>query len=102
MKNTKEAVERFLTVDYFYGDGVLNLDGRSVYMINGVPTIITVVSGDYAKGYILNDDLTVSPCYVVKEGRYFAHGSTLADAVRRVLEKWQNGRRSKTATPILV
>ena len=69
------------------GDGVMAFNGQPVYMIDSVATIIKAVFGNYAKGYILNKDLTLSPCYIAKEGRYFAHGDTLADAVRDAHEK---------------
>ena len=48
-------------------------------------TIITAVSGNLAKGYILNGDLTLTPCYIVKQGNVFAHGDTI-EAARRDLE----------------
>jgi hypothetical protein len=40
-----------------------------------------------AKGYVLNRDFTLSPCYVVKGQGYFAHGETLRDARQALEEK---------------
>ena len=37
-----------------YGDGIKEINGQRVYMIDGVPTLIDRVRGDYAKGSILS------------------------------------------------
>ena len=50
-------------------------------MIDGIQTIITNIRNNIAKGFILNKDLTLSPCYVVKGHNKFAHGETLKKAV---------------------
>ena len=89
MAEIKVSVRQFLTVDY--GDGVISFDGNAVYMIDGIATIIKAVFGNHAKGYILNKYLKLSPCYIAKEGRYFAHGDTLVDAVRDAHEKSFDG-----------
>lgn len=61
--------------------------GSKVYAIDDVPTLIDAVLGSYAKGRILMDDMTTSPCYIAKEGRVFAHGDTLRDAQTVLWEK---------------
>ena len=76
---------------YGSGYGVKEFNKDPVHMIDGIATIIKAVFGNYAKGYILNKDLTLSTCYIAKEGQYFAHGDTLADAVRDAHEKAFNG-----------
>ena len=40
-----------------------------------------------AKGYILQGDLTLTPCFMVKDGNQFAHGSTLHEAFESLQEK---------------
>lgn len=40
-----------------------------------------------AKGAILKSDLTLTPCYVVKESNTFAHGETLHKAMAALREK---------------
>ena len=40
-----------------------------------------------AKGAILNFDLTLTPCYIVKEGNTFAHGETLHKAMAALRDK---------------
>ena len=58
-----------------------------VYLIDRIPTIITAVFGSYAKGYILEPCLTLTPCYIAKQESHFAHGKTLSEAVTAVAEK---------------
>lgn len=61
--------------------------GSPVYLIDGITTIITAVFGSYAKGYILEPCLTLTPCYIAKQESHFAHGKTLSEAVAAVAEK---------------
>jgi hypothetical protein len=56
-------------------------------MVDEIPTIIRAVFGNTAKGYILNSDLTMRSCYIVKRGDVFAHGETLAEAVQAAEDK---------------
>lgn len=65
---------------YGYGDGIRQINNQKVYIIDGLQTIIESVKGYYAKGFILQDDLTLRPCYIVRRGNYFAHGDTLKKA----------------------
>ena len=73
------------------GGGVTALNGNIVDYIDNVPTIITQVHGNFAYGYIVKDDLTLSPCFIAKVSNSFAHGKTLeeavADAKAKELEK---------------
>ena len=66
--------------DYSDGDGISNFNGQDVYCIDGVQTIITSIKMSLAKGFILNRDFTLTPCYVVKGNGYFAHGKTVESA----------------------
>ena len=61
--------------------------GSPVFIIDRIPTIITAVFGSYAKGYILEQCLTLTPCYIAKKEPHFAHGETLAQAIADVTEK---------------
>ena len=74
---------------YGYGDGygVTMFCGCPVYMVDNIATILKAVCGNYAKGYILNRNLTLTPCYVAKGSGCFAHGNTLADAVKALNDK---------------
>ena len=52
-----------------------------------MPTIIKSVRDNIAQGFILQRDLTLKPCYIVKEQNKFAHGDTLHDAFTALQEK---------------
>ncbi|MBQ0088525.1 MAG: hypothetical protein KBT27_04240 [Prevotellaceae bacterium] len=67
---------------YGDGDGLTLYNGQNVYVIDDTPTLIDSVHGQYARGSIINEDLTLTPCYIARCGDYFAHGKTLAEAVR--------------------
>ena len=71
-----------------YGYGIPNkIDNMQVYRIDTVPTIITHVVGNIAKGFIVGKDLLLEPCYVAKSGNYFAHGKTKEKAIADVNAK---------------
>ena len=72
---------------YGSGDGLKSINGKKVYMVDGIATTISHTHGNTAKGTIVNNDLTETPCYIVKEGRYFAHGETLAEANASLQDK---------------
>lgn len=72
---------------YGYGSGIKKYDGEDVHMIDGVQTIITSVHGNIAKGFILQGDLTLTPCFVAKVDGFFAHGETARAAVETARDK---------------
>ena len=72
---------------YGYGDGLKSLNGQPVDMIDDVPTILTRIIGDAAKGFIVRADLSLAPTFVCKQGNTFAHGETLHKAREALLEK---------------
>ena len=74
-----------------YGDGIKEMNGDKVYVIDDVQTIIKSVHDNIAQGFILNNDLTLQPCYIVKEQNKFAHGDTLHDAFMALQEKLYDG-----------
>ena len=76
------------------GDGgvISMLNGEHVYQIDDVPTLIDSVSGNFAKGHILQSDLTTRPCYIAKVGNYFAHGDTLREAMADAQAKYNEHR----------
>lgn len=69
------------------GSGLISINGKKVYMVDGIATTISHIHGNIAKGTIVKRELTETPCYIVKEGRYFAHGKTLAKANAALQEK---------------
>ena len=69
------------------GDGLKSLNGQPVDMIDGVPTILTRIIGNVAKGFIVGPDFLLAPTFVCKQGNTFAHGETLHKAREALLEK---------------
>ena len=74
------------------GNGVKEFNGRKVYDIDSVKTLIYAVKGDAAKGAVLRNDMTLWDCWIVKRGNFFAHGDTLHEAVEAVDAKWRDNR----------
>ena len=50
-------------------------------------SVFTNIHGNVAKGFILNSDFSLEPCYIVKAQNFFAHGKTLQEAQRDLEEK---------------
>lgn len=59
----------------------------TVYNIDCVPTIIKNIKLNIAKGFILNSDFTLEPCFIVKRNNLFAHGKTLKKATKSLEDK---------------
>ena len=74
------------------GGGISILNGERIYQIDDVSTLIDSVSGNFAKGRILQNDLTTRPCYIAKVGKYFAHGDTLREAMADAQAKYNENR----------
>jgi len=95
----QDKIKVFLSVDdgygygsgsgdgYGYGDGIKSINGKPVYDIDSVNTIIEHVRGNLAKGFIVNGDLTLTPCFVVKGHNKFAHGETYKAAFESLENK---------------
>ena len=69
------------------GYGIKSFNRKTVYRIDGVNTLIRSVRGNTAHGAILNGDLTLTPCYIVKQDNIFAHGETLREAMEALRDK---------------
>ena len=72
---------------YGYGYRLKSINGQPVDYIDGVPTILTRIVGNVAKGFIVRNDLSLAPTYICKQGNMFAHGETLHKAMDALLEK---------------
>lgn len=70
-----------------YGDGIKEINGKEIYMVDDIPTIFKSIRNNIAKGFIVKNDLQFEPCYIVKENNQFAHGFTLKDAFMSLQEK---------------
>ena len=69
------------------GSGVKSINGNPIYVVDNIPTIITNVKGNIAKGFILHTDLSLTPCFIVKKNNQFSHGNTLHEAFESLQEK---------------
>lgn len=72
---------------YDYSGGISEINGHTVYKVDGVNTIITFIWGNVAKGFILEKNTKLVPCCIVKENNKFAHGNTLHKAFTALQEK---------------
>lgn len=63
------------------GAVIKSYNGHEVYVIDELPTIIYSVHGNIAKGATINEDLTLTDCYIAKYEDYFAHGNTAKQAM---------------------
>ena len=68
-------------------DGISQYDNDNVYLIDGIQTIIKHIHGNIAEGFILDSDLTLTHCYVVKQDDEFAHGKTIHEAEEALRSK---------------
>ena len=69
------------------GDGLKSFNNMDVYVLDSVQTIITHIKETFAKGFIVNSDLTLSQCFIAKGNGYFAHGKTLKEARESLMAK---------------
>ena len=97
MEALADKLKKFLAIDigsgsgygdgYGSGDGIKVFNGDKVYLVDDIQTIFTSIRGNVAKGYILQSDLQLKPCFIVKENNKFAHGDTLRNAFTSLQEK---------------
>ena len=70
------------------GDCIKSFNGKQVYDIDDTLTIIESIKANYAKGFTLQSDLTLKPCFIAKVGYCFAHGETLKEALDDATSKY--------------
>jgi hypothetical protein len=71
-----------------YGSGdIKTINGLHTAMIDNILTAITNIRGNVAKGFIVNVDLTLEPCYVVKQDNLFSHGKSVKSAMLGLRDK---------------
>jgi hypothetical protein len=75
-----------------YGDGsgfILRKHNSSfVHYIDKAATVITKIRQNVARGYIIGDDMQLSPCFIAKNDHgIFAHGKTAKEAVQALADK---------------
>ena len=69
------------------GDDIVSFGGKAVYNIDGIRTIIEYIKDSIAKGYILNSDFSLTPCFIAKGRGYFAHGESLRESQQALHKK---------------
>lgn len=62
-------------------------DKHRVWTIDGIPTIITHIKENIAKGFILRSDFSLEPCYVAKAYGEYAHGRSIREARLALVDK---------------
>lgn len=75
---------------YGNGYGIKSINGYDIYRVDNTPTIFTYIHGNIAKGYILERNVILKPCYIVKGNGCFAHGETLKESQSALEEKILN------------
>ena len=70
-----------------YGSGLQSINGEAVYLVDGVQTVIRQVHGNVARGAMVNSDLSLTECYILKDGDFFAHGETIHEAAEALQAK---------------
>ena len=83
----KPAVVSGYGIGHRCGFGLKSINGNTIHIIDNMPTIITSIHNNVAKGFIVLTDLKLIPCYIVKDGNKFAHGETLRNAFDSIQEK---------------
>ena len=69
------------------GDGIEEFDGHKLHDVDGVPTAITAVQGNYAQGFTIKNNSIKVPCYIARVDNSFAHGETLRQALEDATAK---------------
>ena len=67
-----------------YGNGygnIVKVGAHHICNVDGLPTAIYSIHGNYAQGGVLQLDFTFKPCYIARVGDSFAHGYTLRHAM---------------------
>lgn len=68
-------------------NGLKKFKSNPVYYIDNLPTVILSVHFNLAKGFVINEDLTTTVCYIAKGDNLFAHGETVKKAQSALQEK---------------
>lgn len=75
--------------------GIKELNGNRVYLIDKIETIFISIHGNVAKGYILQSDLQLKPCFIAKGNGKFAHGETVREAFDALQKKLYDNSTEK-------
>lgn len=81
--------------DVIFGDGegfnkgydLKTYNGQPVYIVDRMEMLVYSLRGNIIKGAIINSDLTLQDCFVIKEGNYFAHGASIKEVRENLMYK---------------
>ena len=66
---------------------MIEFNGEKLYDIDGIPTAITALFGNYAQGFTIEKNSIAVPCFVARVGNSFAHGETVREALADAISK---------------
>ena len=88
-------LREFLNISSGYGDGygsgLKTIAGKAINIVDDMQTIIESVRGNIARGFIVRSDLSLLPCFIVKQNDKFAHGEDLHTAMQALQSKLFEG-----------
>jgi hypothetical protein len=75
--------------EYFHGniDYIESINGKHIYIVDGLPVIINEIHDNILQADIVNNDFIFTPCYIIHENGIFAHGKTLHNAINALHDK---------------
>ncbi len=87
----QEDLDRYFTLGSFelstYVFQTRSVEKHTIWIIDGIPTIITHIDDNIAKGFILKPDFSLEPCYVAKAYGEYAHGRSIREARSALIDK---------------
>lgn len=72
------------------GKGIDEIHGSKVYKVGEINFIFTAIHGNFARGFALEKNTHIVPCYIAKEGDQFGIGKNLHEAFTFAHEKQYN------------
>ena len=67
--------------------GIKSINGNTIHIIDNIPTVIISEKRGIVKGFILQNDLSLTPCYIAKNDYFYAHGDTIKSALEALQNK---------------
>jgi hypothetical protein len=70
------------------GEKIKKFNGKPVYYVDSIPCIFASVHDTWASVEVISkDDFSLSRAFIAKQDGFFAHGETIREAFKAVLEK---------------
>lgn len=88
---------------YGYSDGGMKMyNGKKILHIDNIRTIVIKKHGNISKGFIIQADMSLKPCYVAKNENYYAHGGTAREACAELQKKIAANRNTTERIDIFI